>query len=34
MGGCRVVAEDGEIDMTVATRWQELCRLYAPESLS
>ncbi len=34
LGGCRVVAEDGEIDMTVATRWQELCRLYAPESLS
>ncbi|EMM5117745.1 flagellar assembly protein FliH [Providencia stuartii] len=34
LGGCRVVAEDGEIDMTVATRWQELCRLYAPETLS
>lgn len=30
-GGCRVVADDGEIDMSVATRWQELCRLYAPE---
>lgn len=34
LGGCRVVAEDGETDMTVATRWQELCRLYAPETLS
>lgn len=33
LGGCRVVAEDGEIDMTVATRWQELCRLYAPETI-
>ena len=33
-GGCRVVADDGEIDMSVATRWQELCRLYAPETLS
>ncbi len=32
IGGCRVVAEDGEIDMTVATRWQELCRLYAPRA--
>ena len=32
-GGCRVVADDGEIDMSVATRWQELCRLYAPETL-
>lgn len=34
LGGCRVVAEDSEIDMTVATRWQELCRFYAPEALS
>lgn len=30
-GGCRVIAEEGEIDMTIATRWQELCHLYAPE---
>lgn len=34
LGGCRVVADDGEVDMTVATRWQELCRLYAPEAIS
>lgn len=34
LGGCRVIAEDGEIDMSIATRWQELCKLYAPEAFS
>jgi flagellar assembly protein FliH len=30
VGGCKVSAEDGDIDATLATRWQELCRLAAP----
>ncbi len=34
LGGCRVIAEDGEIDMSVATRWKELCKLYAPKVMS
>ncbi len=29
-GGCKVSAEDGELDATLATRWHELCRLAAP----
>jgi len=29
-GGCKVSAEDGDLDASVATRWQELCRLAAP----
>ncbi len=29
-GGCRVTAEQGELDSSLATRWQELCRLAAP----
>ena len=30
-GGCKVSAdEEGDLDASVATRWQELCRLAAP----
>ncbi|WP_075183522.1 flagellar assembly protein FliH [Pantoea sp. 1.19] len=29
-GGCKVSAEDGDLDASVATRWHELCRLAAP----
>ena len=29
-GGCKVSAEDGDLDASLATRWQELCRLAAP----
>ena len=29
-GGCKLSAEDGDLDASVATRWQELCRLAAP----
>ena len=29
-GGCKVSADEGELDASVATRWQELCRLAAP----
>lgn len=30
-GGCKVSADEGDLDASVATRWQELCRLAAPE---
>jgi len=33
-GGCKVSAEDGDMDATLATRWHELCRLVAPGDLS
>lgn len=26
-GGCHIIAEDGELDATLDTRWQELCHL-------
>ncbi len=29
-GGCKISAEDGELDASLATRWHELCRLAAP----
>ncbi|ECB2151349.1 flagellar assembly protein FliH [Salmonella enterica subsp. enterica serovar Typhimurium] len=29
-GGCKVSADEGDLDSSVATRWQELCRLAAP----
>ncbi len=29
-GGCKVSAEEGELDASLATRWHELCRLAAP----
>ncbi|EEX1949152.1 flagellar assembly protein FliH, partial [Escherichia coli] len=29
-GGCKVSANEGDLDASVATRWQELCRLAAP----
>lgn len=29
-GGCRVNAEEGDLDASLATRWHELCRLTAP----
>ncbi|PKH24732.1 flagellar assembly protein FliH [Enterobacterales bacterium CwR94] len=32
-GGCKVSAEDGDLDASVATRWHELCRLAAPGDL-
>jgi flagellar assembly protein FliH len=32
-GGCKVSAEDGDMDASLATRWHELCRLAAPGSL-
>lgn len=31
-GGCKVSADEGDLDASVATRWQELCRLAAPGS--
>lgn len=30
IGGCKVSADEGDLDASVATRWQELCRLAAP----
>lgn len=33
-GGCKVSADEGDLDASVATRWQELCRLAAPGVLS
>ncbi|WP_395755680.1 flagellar assembly protein FliH [Edwardsiella ictaluri] len=30
-GGCKLSAEGGELDASIATRWQELCKLAAPE---
>ncbi|MFK8258340.1 flagellar assembly protein FliH [Erwinia sp. AnSW2-5] len=32
-GGCKVSAEDGDLDASIATRWHELCRLAAPGEL-
>ncbi|GLR11005.1 flagellar assembly protein FliH [Mixta theicola] len=32
-GGCKLSAEDGDLDASVATRWYELCRLAAPGEL-
>lgn len=32
-GGCKVSAEEGELDASLATRWHELCRLAAPGEL-
>ncbi|MGC6387200.1 flagellar assembly protein FliH [Ewingella sp. S1.OA.A_B6] len=32
-GGCKVSAEDGDMDASLATRWHELCRLAAPGTL-
>ncbi|HEI8866148.1 TPA: flagellar assembly protein FliH [Serratia odorifera] len=32
-GGCKVSAQDGDLDATLATRWHELCRLAAPGEL-
>ncbi|WP_313081771.1 flagellar assembly protein FliH [Atlantibacter sp.] len=29
-GGCKVSADEGDLDASIATRWQELCRLAAP----
>lgn len=29
-GGCKVNAEEGDLDASLATRWHELCRLAAP----
>ncbi|MEC5344861.1 flagellar assembly protein FliH [Brenneria populi] len=29
-GGCKVSAEEGDLDASLATRWRELCRLAAP----
>lgn len=32
-GGCKISAEEGDLDATLATRWHELCRLAAPGEL-
>ncbi|WP_315710361.1 flagellar assembly protein FliH [Brenneria uluponensis] len=32
-GGCKISAEDGDLDASIATRWHELCRLAAPGEL-
>jgi flagellar assembly protein FliH len=32
-GGCKVSAEEGDLDSSLATRWHELCRLAAPGEL-
>lgn len=32
-GGCKLCAADGSLDASLATRWQALCRLAAPEVL-
>lgn len=29
-GGCKISAEEGDLDASLATRWRELCRLAAP----
>ena len=29
-GGCKVAADEGDLDASLATRWQALCRLAAP----
>lgn len=33
IGGCKVSADEGDLDASVATRWQELCRLAAPSGV-
>ncbi|WP_036783280.1 flagellar assembly protein FliH [Photorhabdus aegyptia] len=32
-GGCKISAEEGDLDASLATRWHELCRLAAPGEL-
>ncbi|QTF07983.1 flagellar assembly protein FliH [Brenneria izadpanahii] len=32
-GGCKVSADEGDLDASLATRWRELCRLAAPGEL-
>ena len=32
-GGCKVSAEEGDLDASLATRWHALCRLAAPGAL-
>ncbi|AXW87622.1 flagellar assembly protein H [Lonsdalea britannica] len=32
-GGCKVSAEDGDLDASIATRWHELCHMAAPGEL-
>ncbi|CAI1078199.1 flagellar assembly protein FliH [Serratia fonticola] len=32
-GGCKVSAEEGDLDASLTTRWHELCRLAAPGEL-
>ncbi|WP_192458710.1 flagellar assembly protein FliH [Musicola keenii] len=32
-GGCKISADDGDLDSSIATRWHELCRLAAPGEL-
>ncbi|QWA09067.1 flagellar assembly protein FliH [Sodalis ligni] len=32
-GGCKVTAQEGDLDASLATRWHELCRLAAPGEL-
>lgn len=32
-GGCRVSADEGDMDASLATRWHEMCRLAAPGEL-
>lgn len=33
-GGCKVSAKEGELDASLATRWQTLCHLVAPGKLT
>lgn len=33
-GGCKVSADEGDLDASLATRWHELCRLAAPGEVS
>ncbi|TCV95560.1 flagellar assembly protein FliH [Biostraticola tofi] len=30
-GGCRITTDEGELDATLETRWQQLCNLYTGE---
>ncbi|CDG21700.1 Flagellar assembly protein fliH [Xenorhabdus poinarii G6] len=32
-GGCKITADEGDLDASLATRWQEMCRLAAPGEL-
>ncbi|MGV7960898.1 flagellar assembly protein FliH [Photorhabdus tasmaniensis] len=32
-GGCKISADEGDLDASLATRWHELCRLAAPGEL-